>query len=104
MLTIGKFYVANFMLAFIYKEVMCMKEKYYKIIGENIAYYRKKKHLTQIGLSMNANVSRAYISHLEAKNMNRVPSLDMLFHLCEILDIEPYQLFIEQVEEKEKKK
>lgn len=72
-----------------------MKEEYYKIIGKNIAYYRKKKHLTQTGLSMKANVSRAYISHLEAKNINKVPSLDMLFHLCEILEIEPYQLFVE---------
>ena len=72
-----------------------MKQNYYKIIGENIAYYRKKKNLTQIALAIDAKVSRAYISHLEAKNMNRVPSLDMLIHLCEILEVEPYQLFLE---------
>ena len=80
------------------------REEYYKIIGRNIAFFRKRKHLTQVGLSMKANVSRTHISHLEAKNVNKAPSLDMLFHLCEILEIEPYQLFIEQDEEKEKKK
>ncbi len=76
-----------------------MKEKYYRIISENIAYYRKKKHLTQNELSIKANVSRAYISHLEAKNMNRVPSMDTLLCFCEIFDIEPYQFFLETNEE-----
>ena len=80
------------------------REEYYKIIGRNIALFRKRKHLTQVGLSMRANVSRTHISHLEAKNVSKAPSLDMLFHLCEVLEIEPYQLFIEQEEENEKKK
>ncbi len=78
------------------------REEYFKIIGKNIAYYRNKKHLTQVGLSMKANVSRTHISHLEAENIIKAPSLDMLFHLCEVLEIQPYQLFIEPDEETDK--
>ncbi len=70
-------------------------EKYYRIIGRNVAYYRKKKNLTQEGLALKANISRTHISHIEAENVMKSPSLDILFRICEILEIEPYQLFIE---------
>lgn len=70
-------------------------EVYYKRIGENIAYYRKKRHLTQVGLAMRANVSRTHISHIEAENVHKAPSLDILFRICHVLRIEPYQLFLE---------
>ena len=71
-------------------------QKYYQIIGHNLAFYRKKKGLTQEGLALKANISRAHISHIEADHVHKVPSLDILFRLCAILEIEPYQLFIEQ--------
>lgn len=70
--------------------------KYYQIIGDNIAFYRKKKHLTQEGLALKANISRVHISHIEAKNVDVCPSLDVLFRICDILSIEPHQLFIKQ--------
>lgn len=70
-------------------------DKYYRMIGANIAYYRKKKRLTQEGLALKANVSRTHISHIEAEHVHKVPSLDILFRICEILSIEPYQLFVE---------
>ena len=69
---------------------------YYKTIGENVAYYRKKKHLTQEGLAMKANVSRTHISHIEAENVRKAPSLEILFRICAILGIEPYQLFMKR--------
>ena len=72
-----------------------MEKNYYKIIGNNVAYYRKKKNLTQEGLALKANVSRTHISHIEADNVNKSPSLDILFRICEVLEIEPYMLFIE---------
>ncbi len=72
-----------------------MSSKYYKIIGDNVAYYRKKKNLTQEGLALKANISRTHISHIEAENVNKSPSLDILFRICEVLEIEPYKLFIE---------
>lgn len=68
--------------------------KYYKLMGDNIAYYRKKKHLTQHGLAMRANISRTHISHIEAENVDKAPSLDILFRICDILGVEPYQLFV----------
>lgn len=74
--------------------------KYYRLIGQNLAYYRKKKHLTQEGLALRANVSRAHISHIEAENVHKVPSLDILFRLCTILGIEPYLLFMERTDDK----
>ena len=79
---------------------MKMEPKYYRMIGQNFAYYRKKKHLTQEGLALRANVSRAHISHIEAENVHKVPSLDILFRLCTILGIEPYQLFMERKDDK----
>ena len=69
--------------------------EYYRLIGKNIAYYRKKRNLNQEGLALRANVSRTHISHIEAKNVNKAPSLEMLFNLCDALSIEPYLLFIE---------
>ena len=72
-----------------------MEKDYYRIIGNNVAYYRKKKNLTQEGLALKANVSRTHISHIEADNVNKSPSLDILFRICEVLEIEPYQLFVE---------
>lgn len=71
-------------------------QKYYKILGDNVAYYRKKRHLTQEGLALKANVSRTHISHIEAEGVHKVPSLDILFRICMILRVEPYQLFQER--------
>ena len=73
-----------------------MDKNYYKIIGNNVAYYRKKKNLTQEGLALKANVSRTHISHIEADNVNKAPSLDILFRICQVLEIEPYMLFTEE--------
>ena len=72
-----------------------MEKNYYKIIGNNVAYYRKKKNLTQEGLALKANVSRTHISHIEADNVSKSPSLDILFRICEVLEIEPYLLFVD---------
>lgn len=68
---------------------------YYERIGKNIAYYRNKKHITQEGLALRANISRTHISHIEARNIQKSPSLDILFRICSVLGIEPYQLFVE---------
>ena len=75
-----------------------MNSRYYRVIGKNVAYYRKKKNLTQEGLAIRANISRTHISHIEAENVNKSPSLDILFRICEVLEIEPYKLFIDSEE------
>ena len=64
-------------------------------LGNNIHQFRLKKNLTQEGLALKANISRTHISHIEAENVNKSPSLDILFRICDVLEIEPYKLFIE---------
>mgnify|MGYP003099234384 CR=1 FL=1 len=71
-----------------------MKEKYfnrYKKIGLKISYYRKLKGLTQEQLSEKIDKHIAFIGAVEAPNMNKTISLDTLFDIAEILDVEPYK-------------
>ncbi len=69
---------------------------YYKVLGSNVAYYRKKCHLTQEGLAIKANISRTHISHIEAENVDKSPSLDIIFKIATILKVEPFELFKER--------
>jgi len=59
----------------------------YKMIGLNIAYYRKLKGMTQLELSETINISRTHMSNIEAPNMPTSISLDTLFDIAEALDI-----------------
>lgn len=68
----------------------------YQVLGANVAKYRKARHLTQEGLAIKANISRAHISHIEAKGVHKVPSLDIVFRIAHILGVEPYRLFKEE--------
>lgn len=77
------------------------EKNYYEIIGQNVAYYRKQKHLTQEGLAQKTNISRTHISHIEAKKVGKAPSLDILFRICSVLGIEPYKLFLEPQEKED---
>ena len=67
-----------------------MEDKYkqnFKIIGLNIAYYRKLKGLSQMQLAEKANISRTHFSNIEAPNMPTSISLETLFDIAEILDV-----------------
>ena len=67
-----------------------MDDKYkknFKIIGLNIAYYRKLKGLSQMQLAELVNVSRTHISNIEAPNMPTSISLEKLFDISEALDV-----------------
>ena len=67
-----------------------MEDKYkqnFKIIGLNIAYYRKLKGLSQMQLAEKANISRTHHSNIEAPNMPTSISLETLFDIAEILDV-----------------
>lgn len=73
-----------------------MKEKYaqqYKEIGLKIAYYRKLKGLSQLQLAEKIDVSRTHLSNIEAPNVATSISLDLLFRISEVLDIEPKHFF-----------
>ena len=68
---------------------------YYRILGENIAYYRKRMHLNQAGFALRANISRGYLSQIEASKCGKAPSLALIIHMSEILGVEPYELLKE---------
>lgn len=71
-----------------------MKTRYkpqYEMLGLNISYYRKKRRLTQLQLAELADVDRSHISAMELGNVGL--SSDMIFKLCEVLEIKPKELF-----------
>ena len=65
---------------------------YYSNIGMNIAYYRKKRGLTQDALAEKVGISRSFLSAIEAPNVDKVFSFPVLFDICNALEIEPAQL------------
>ena len=66
-------------------------EPYYEKFGLNIVYYRKRKKLTQLQLAELADIDRSHISAIELGNVG--VSFDLIFKLCEILDVKPRDLF-----------
>ena len=76
-----------------------MDNKYinkFRIIGLNIAYYRKLRGLTQLQLAELVNVSRTHISNIEAPNMPTSISLEKLFDIADVLNIPPSYLLDER--------
>ncbi len=65
----------------------------YRLLGFNIAYYRKQKGMTQTDLADAAQVSRTHISNLEAPNGKTSISLNKLFDIADALKVEVKQLF-----------
>ena len=66
----------------------------YTELGYNIAYYRKHKNLTQEQLAEMLDISRQHLGAIEAPNIIRPLSLDLLFAIANALDVEPYKLFV----------
>ena len=64
----------------------------YRDLGCAIAYYRKRRGLTQEQVAERIGISRQHMGAIEAPNMVRVISLDVLFNLATVLEIEPYVL------------
>ena len=67
------------------------KDKYVKI-GWNIAYYRKAKGMSQLDLAEKANISRGFISSIEASNMSVGMSFETFFDIADALEIEAHKL------------
>lgn len=61
-------------------------------IGYAIAYYRKKRKLSQEQLAELVGISRQHMGAIEAPNMNRGLSLELLLNMATVLQIEPYLL------------
>ena len=71
-----------------------MKQEYkalYEKFGLNVVYYRKRKRLTQLQLAELVDINRSHISAIELGNVG--VSLDVIFRLCEVLEITPKELF-----------
>lgn len=66
-------------------------EKYIEL-GYNIAYYRKHARLTQEQLAEMVGISRQHLGAIEAPNLVRPISLDLLFNLATVLGVEPSKL------------
>ncbi len=64
----------------------------YRQIGLKIAYYRRLRGLTQEQLAEQAGLTPAFIGHLEAPNIIKALSLDALFDIADILEIQPKML------------
>lgn len=64
----------------------------YRDLGCAIAYYRKRCGLTQEQLAEKVGISRQHMGAIEAPNMVRAISLDVLFNIAASLGIEPYIL------------
>ncbi len=71
-----------------------MQSKYYdnyRYLGLNIAYYRKERGLSQMQLAELVNISRTHMSRIEIADC--AVSLDVVFAICDALEISPNKLF-----------
>ena len=60
-------------------------------IGTFIAARRKAAGLTQLQLAEMADIDRSHISAIELGNVG--VSFDVIFKLCEVLEVTPKELF-----------
>lgn len=63
----------------------------YRLLGLNIAYYRKERKLSQSKLAELVNISRTHMSRIETADC--AVSLDVVFDICDALNIKPSKLF-----------
>ncbi len=63
----------------------------YKYLGLNISYYRKAKNLSQLKLAELINISRTHMSRIETADC--AVSLDVIFDICDVLEIPVEKLF-----------
>ena len=68
-----------------------VKQKY-RILGLNIAYYRKMRGITQSDLAEQLNISREHLAAIEAPNIVRGMSMDVLFNISDALGVEETRL------------
>ena len=63
----------------------------YKLLGLNVAYYRRRRELTQEQLAEMVDVERTHIGNLKQKK-NGV-SLDVVFRVADALEVPVHKLF-----------
>lgn len=63
-------------------------------VGLNIAFYRKRKGMSQETLAEMTQISRSHLGSIEAPNVVHPFSLDVLFSIAAALELEPYKLLV----------
>ena len=63
-------------------------------LAENIRVFRKERGLTQEQLAERVGISRQHLGAIEAPNLCRPISLDLLFNLAAELEVEAYRLLM----------
>lgn len=66
----------------------------YLQLGLNIAYYRKLKGLTQEQLAELIGISRSHLSAIEAPNITKAFSIELLFDIAGALQVDCYKLLM----------
>ena len=66
--------------------------EYYKMLGLKIAYYRKLRGYTQEQFAELIEKSWSFIAQVESTSMVRGVSLETLFRMAEVLQVEPAKL------------
>lgn len=61
----------------------------YRQLGRNLAYYRRLRGYSQAELAEKLDLSEGYVGHIEAQNVDKEPSLQVLFRIAEALDVPP---------------
>ena len=69
----------------------------YKVLVDNIKYYRKLKNITQEQLAELSDLSVSYIKQIEANNEFKNITLNTLSKIAKSLDVNLNQLFSEKV-------
>ena len=64
-----------------------------KLFIENLRFWRKKRGISQLKLSEMVNISPNYLNAVE--NGKNFPSPEIIQHISDILELMPYQLFLE---------
>ena len=65
----------------------------YKQLGLNISFYRKAAGMTQVQLAERADISRTYLSNIEAPNVTIPFTTTVLFNISDALGVELNKLF-----------
>ncbi len=63
-------------------------DKKYKKIGIKISEYRLKRKLTQEALANKVGISYSYLTQIEAPNVVKKMSLEVLFDIADALEID----------------
>lgn len=65
----------------------------YKLIGLNIKRIREQNKLTQAQFCEKIGISISYLSKIEAPNCEKSFSLDLLFHISEVMNVNITEFF-----------